>query len=338
MKALQVMSPNNLQLIEKEKPTIDSDTDVILKVMAAGVCGSDVAILKGHNPIATYPRILGHEVTAKVFEIGDKVTNVKVGDHVIINQTESCGKCYACLHGRANVCADLKVRGVNIDGGYQQYFKIPENSVYKLDPALDFKKAVLIEPYTISFHALSRGRVVKDDILLINGAGALGFSLLTVAKSINCKIISIDIDKEKLDSALNAGADYVFNGTDSQLKEKILSVTDGYGPTVCIDSVCNTKSVEFLLDIVGNAGRIVTMGFDERPSNIAQLLITKKEIDIIGSRLQYENFKNVINLFETNQIDPSDMISDVIDFRDVEKIKKTIDSRNYKKIILDFDI
>ncbi|MGD6731593.1 MAG: alcohol dehydrogenase catalytic domain-containing protein [Pleomorphochaeta sp.] len=338
MKALQVMSPNNLKLIEKEKPTIENDNDVIIKVMAAGVCGSDVSILKGHNPIATYPRILGHEVTGQIVEIGANVQNIKIGDHVIISQTESCGKCYACLHGRSNVCADLKVRGVNIDGGYQQYFKLPATSVYKLDLNLDYKKAVLIEPYTISFHALSRGRVVKDDLLLINGAGALGFSLLTVAKSLKCKIISIDIDQEKLDSALNAGADYIFNGNDPKLKEKILSVSDGYGPTVCIDSVCNTKSVEFLLDIVGNAGRIVTMGFDERPSNIAQLLITKKEIDIIGSRLQYENFENVIDLFETHQIDPSSMISHILDFREVDKILNTINSKNYKKIILDFDI
>ena len=336
MKAIRVEKPNRIALVDIPMSKIESENEILVKIFAAGICGSDISIYKGKSPVATYPRILGHEMTGMVSAIGASVTRFSVGDHVIIKQTESCGHCYACTHGRDNVCKDLQVRGVNIDGGYREYVSVPETSAYRIAKSLDFKTAVLIEPFTVAFQACSRGRLKPDDVLLVYGAGALGSTIITVARTFGCKIIAVDIADEKLEQAKNLGAHVVLNGKSENLKRDILIASENYGPTICIDSVCNPSSVEFLLDVVGNAGRLVTMGFDTRPSLIPQYLITSKEIDVIGSRLQHGNFEKVITLFEEGNINPENMISHIFHFTDIAKAFELVDSGKFRKIVLDF--
>ncbi|WP_320128985.1 zinc-binding alcohol dehydrogenase family protein [uncultured Sphaerochaeta sp.] len=336
MKAIRIEEPGKIDIVDIPMSRIENDNEILIKIMAAGICGSDIGIFKGSNPVATYPRIIGHEMTGIVTEIGQGVTKFSVGDHVIVKQTESCGHCYACEHGRDNVCVDLKVRGVNIDGGYREYLTVPETSAYKIADVLDFKTAVLIEPFTIAFQACSRGRLQEDDVLLVYGAGALGSTIIEVAHSFGCKIIVIDIQEDKLQQALKHGASVVLNGKSKTLKQEILSVSNNYGPTICIDSVCTPSSIEFLLDVVGNAGRLITMGFDPRPSAISQFKITAREIDIIGSRLQHGNFEKVIKLFENGTINPTDMISHIFHYTDVKEAFEVIKSGNFRKIVLDF--
>ena len=337
MKALRVEEPNIISIIEVDEPELVNSQDILIDVKAAGICGSDVSIYGGKSPVATYPRIIGHEITGIVTRIGKDVMRFKLGDHVIVKQTESCGICYACTHGRENVCKDLKVRGVNIDGGYQEKLIVPEKSAYKISESLDLKTAVMIEPFTIAFQACTRGRLIEDDTLLVYGAGALGTSVIQVAKSFGCKIIAIDIDQEKMEQALQMGADIALNGKDSDIREQILRSSDDYGPTICIDTVCNPRSFEFLLDIIGNAGRLVLMGFDTRPSEIPQFKITAREIDVIGSRLQSGNFEKVIKLFEEKKIDPAPMISHIFPYTEIHKAFDVISTGKFKKIVLDFD-
>jgi len=338
MKALRVEKPNNISIVEVAEPELNDSHDILIEVKAAGICGSDVSIYSGKSPVATYPRIIGHEITGVVIQLGKDVSQFQLGDHVIVKQTESCGSCYACTHGRENVCKDLKVRGVNMDGGYQERIIVPEKSAYRISKDLDIKTAVMIEPFTIAFQACSRGRLQSDDTLLVYGAGALGSSVIQVAKSFGCKIIAIDIAEEKIKQAKLTGADKAFNGLDQNIKEQLLQETGDYGPTICIDTVCNPKSFEFLLDVIGNAGRLVLMGFDTRPSEIPQFKITAREIDVVGSRLQSGNFEKVIELFENGNIDPSEMISHIFPFTEVDKAFEVIKTGQYRKIILDFDV
>lgn len=336
VKAIRINEPRQLQLVDLPEPQIVESDQVKVHIKAAGICGSDVSIYHGKSPVAIYPRVLGHEMTGEVVEIGSDVTNTKVGDRVIVKQTESCGECYACTHGRENVCIDLKVRGVTIDGGWAEYVVAPSHSVYPFSETIDFKSAVLIEPFTIAFHGCARGRLQVDDTLLVYGAGALGSALVTVAASFGCKIIAIDIDDEKLLQARVLGADIVLNGNNPRLGELIREAANNYGPTVAIDSVCTPRSVEFLLDVLGNAGRLVTMGFDTRVSEIAQYKITAREIDIIGSRLQYNNFPQVIDLFERGVIKTEGLISHVFHYTEYEKAFALVETGAYKKIIFDF--
>lgn len=117
MKAVQVVKPGELKVIDVKKPTINEHENVLIKMKAAGICGSDMGIYHGTNAAATYPRIIGHEIVGVVEDVGENVKSLKRGDRVIVDQVVNCGHCYACRKGRGNVCGNLKVRGVHIDGG-----------------------------------------------------------------------------------------------------------------------------------------------------------------------------------------------------------------------------
>ena len=117
MKAVQIVKPNELKIIDMEKPVIDEKNNVLIKMTAAGICGSDVGIYHGTNAAATYPRVIGHEMVGRVDQVGPGVSGLKPGDRVIVNQVTNCGHCYPCKIGRGNVCDNLAVRGVHIDGG-----------------------------------------------------------------------------------------------------------------------------------------------------------------------------------------------------------------------------
>ena len=169
MKAVQIVKPNQLEVIDIEKPVIDPKNNVLVKMTAAGICGSDVGIYHGTNAAATYPRIIGHEMVGVVAEVGDNVSSLKIGDRIIINQVTSCGHCYPCSKNRGNVCDNLKVRGVHIDGGYREYIAVPESDCYLLPDSLSDQDAVMIEPTTIAIQSCTRAELEKDDMLLIYG-------------------------------------------------------------------------------------------------------------------------------------------------------------------------
>ncbi len=134
MKAVQILKPHELHIIDMEKPSVTEKDNVLVRMTAAGICGSDMGIYHGTNAAATYPRIIGHEMVGVVEETGPGVTSLKPGDRVIVNQVTSCGHCYPCSLGRGNVCDNLAVRGVHIDGGYREYIPVPESDCYLLPP------------------------------------------------------------------------------------------------------------------------------------------------------------------------------------------------------------
>ena len=207
MKAVQIVKPNDLRIIDMDKPTIDAKNNVLVKIKAAGICGSDVGIYHGTNAAATYPRVIGHEIVGVVEEVGDNAKKIKVGDRVIVDQVTACGTCYACRKGRPNVCEHLQVRGVHIDGGYREYMAVPESDVYVLPDSLSYQDAVMIEPTTIAVQACSRAQLEFQDTVMIIGAGALGSSMLRIVNLYSPrKIIVVDIDEPKLEAALQNGA------------------------------------------------------------------------------------------------------------------------------------
>lgn len=339
MKAVQIVSPNNLQVIDVEKPSIDEKNNVMIKMTAAGICGSDVGIYHGTNAAATYPRIIGHEMVGRVDEVGSNVKNLKVGDRVIVNQVTSCGHCYPCKIGRGNVCDNLKVRGVHIDGGYREYIAVPESDCYLLPDSLSDQDAVMIEPTTIAIQSCTRAQLEKDDMLLIFGAGALGSTILKVARQLCDHIIVADIMDEKLEAAKKNGAKYTINVLKEDLVEKVKEYTFGHGATVSIDSACTKDSLINLLQATGNAGRVMTMGFSTAPTEVNQFAITSKELDVRGSRLQNKMFGKAIEMINSGTLDLSNSISHTFPLTKAQEAFDFVDSRDpsIRKIVFTFD-
>lgn len=339
MKAIQIIKPNELRIIETEKPAIDKENNVMIKMTAAGICGSDVGIYHGTNASAIYPRIIGHEMVGIVCELGNNTTHLKIGDHVIINQVTSCGHCYPCRKNRSNVCDNLKVRGVHIDGGYREYIAVPEKDCYVLPENVSDFDAVMIEPLTIAIQSCSRAVLEEDDMLLIMGAGALGSSILKFARLKCNHIIVADINDEKLEIAKQNGTLYTINVMKENIEEKILDYTNQRGATASIDAVCNKTSLLTLLTCTGNAGRVVTMGFSTASCEVNQFLITSKELDVRGSRLQNGMFSEAIKLIAEGKLNIKNSCSHTFPFSEAQKAFDFIDTHDpsIRKIVLTFD-
>lgn len=339
MKAVQIVKPNELKLIDVEKPVMTDQDNVLIKMTAAGICGSDVGIYHGTNAAATYPRIIGHEMVGRVDQVGPGVKSLKPGDRVIVNQVTSCGHCYPCRIGRGNVCDSLAVRGVHIDGGYREFMAVPEEDCYLLPESLSDEDSVMIEPATIGIQSCARAGLEKDDLLLIYGSGALGSSILKIARLTCDHIIVADVVEEKLQAARANGAAHTINVLKENLVEKVKEYTFGHGATVSIDAVCSKDSLMNLLHATGNAGRVMTMGFSTAPTEINQFLITSKELDVRGSRLQNKMFGTAIDLVNQKRLDLSGSVSHTFPLTKAQEAFDFVDSHDpsIRKIVLTFD-
>ena len=339
MKAVRIVKPNDLRVVDEPKPVLDEENNVLIRMTSAGICGSDVGIYHGTNAAATYPRIIGHEIVGVVEETGEGVTRVKAGDRVIVDQVNACGKCWACRHGRPNVCGNLKVRGVHIDGGYRQWIAVQEDKCYLLPDEISDRDAIMIEPTTIAIQSCSRAELCEEDTLLIIGAGALGSSILKIARLHCPNIIVADVVDEKLEEAHANGAKWTINSMKEDLEKRVREITDGYGTTVTIDAACVKDSLLNALKGTGNAGRVITMGFSVADTIVNQFLITSKELDVRGSRLQNRKFGEAIDLIKAGKLDLNGTVSHTFKLTDAQKAFDFVDSRDpsIRKIALTFE-
>lgn len=229
MKEVVVVEPHKVEVREVPVPVPGAD-EVLIQMKSAGVCGSDHHIYHGLNPCSTYPRIPGHENAGIVAQVGENVTNVKVGDHIIVDLISTCGTCYQCTHGRKNVCEHVKVRGSGADGGWREYFTAPANEVYKISDEVSWEDAALVEPFAIGSHCTTRGRVVEDDVVFILGAGTIGSIILQSCKAKGCKtVICCDVSDSSLERAKGYGADYVINSKTEDVVKRVQQITEGHG-------------------------------------------------------------------------------------------------------------
>ena len=331
MKALCVQSPNHIVIEERPMPVIQSPTDVMIKVKAGGICGSDVHIYHGTSSVATYPRVIGHEIVGEIIETGKEVNGFSIGDRVIMDPVISCGTCYQCRIGRRNVCGKLQVRSVHVDGGYQEYIVVPQESIYHIPANLSWEEAVMIEPFTIAEQVCSRAELVKEDIVFIMGAGPVGLSILKRVKLSGATCFISDIVEARLDFAKQYSADQSINAKNVDVREEIMRLTNGNGATVVIDAVCSTRSFEQTLTYVCSAGRVITLGFGKEPSAINQLSITAREIDVRGSRLHNNKFPVVIDYFASGKLAVKDMITHRYPFTEIHYALRLIEDPTIEK-------
>ena len=260
-----------------------------MKITSGGICGSDIGIYNGTNSLATYPRVIGHEFGGIVEEVGSGVSNIKPGDKVAVDPVVSCGHCYACRINHHNVCSTLEVMGVHREGGFAEYVVSAASNVHKFHQDIDEAYLGLVEPFTIGVEINRRGQITKGDKVLIMGSGPIGIAAMQVAKMNGASVIMTDLVKERLEKAKSMGADEIVLVTEENLEERLDKFTDGEGIPVIVDTVCIPTSFEQCVQL----GRIVVIGLKNQPSAITMADITKKELTIVGSRLNNNCFDEV---------------------------------------------
>lgn len=339
MKAVQVTKPGDLQIAEVEKPKLEDSTHVLIRVKAAGLCGSDISIYRGTSPVATYPRVIGHEFTGEIVELGSDVSSVSLGDHVVVNPVVQCGTCPVCKRNRGNVCSNLEVIGVHQDGGFREYVSVPEKNVFRISSDIPWEKAAIIEPYTVAAQVTSRGSVQAGDTVLIMGCGQIALTILQVCKLLGAECIMTDLVDSRRQRAKAYGAKEVIDASTEDVCKRVKELTDGVGVDVAIDAACAGITLKQAIESVRPAGVVVTMGFADRPVAVNELTITKNELDIRGSRLNNNKFPQVIQWVENGDLELGQIITDQMHFTKVldgiEKVKN--DPENTLKVVLKFD-
>ncbi len=290
--------------------------EVLLKVQRLGFCGTDLNTFRGLNPLVTYPRIPGHEIAAVIAEVTPEVPGqFKVGMETTVLPYTNCGRCSSCRGGRTNACRDNQTLGVQRDGAFTELITVPWQNLIrseKLSPA----EHALVEPLSVGFHAVERGRVATADTVVVFGCGMIGLGAISGAALLRkARVIAVDVDETKLALARKAGAAETINSKAESLHDRLQSLTKGDGPQVAIEAVGLPATYRAAADEVCFAGRVVYIGYAKAPVAYETKYFVMKELDILGSRnATMENFADVIEVLESNRYPVKETITRTVSF------------------------
>jgi len=281
MKALVYEGPGKKSWKEVPDPVIQHPTDVIVKMQATTICGTDLHILKGDVPEVAIGRVLGHEGIGVITEIGAGVTQLKVGDRVILACVSACGSCANCHQGLYSHCLNPEgmagigwIFGYMIDGTQAEYVRVPfaENSVYKVPEGVSDAEGILLSDILPTGFEIGvqYGKVKPGDIVAVVGSGPVGLSAVMTAQLYGpSKVIAIDLDDARLARAKDFGATNTVNSGQADWKEQVLALTDGAGVDVAIEAVGTPQTFTMAVDLVRPGGHVANVGVHGKPAELA---------------------------------------------------------------------
>lgn len=336
MRALYLKEKFHLSIKDINEPIIKPDSAVV-KIKMSGVCGTDIHSFSGNNANTVYPLVIGHEAVGEIIQIGENSKGLKCGDRVVMEPYIGCGKCYACRQNRYNACVYLKTYGVHMDGMMTEKVMVPLEKIYKIPESITDEQACMIEPFTIGIHAVHKAEITKGEKCLIIGAGTIGLICGMIAKAYGGIPIFFDPIDERLEKAKQMGFENVFNNTKGNPEEYLSELTDGEMPSVIFECSGAKVMLENLYNFISVCGKIILIGWPHVPfSQIDTGKITKKELEIIGSRCSSGCFNESIELIASGKIDADIFISHVIDMDAASNIlRDMIDNPGtYMKVII----
>lgn len=336
MKALVLQKPGKAAVETVPDPVLKPG-NVLLRVRMVGFCGSDLNSFRGLNPLVSYPRIIGHEASATVLESAGHGGELSGAD-VALSPYSSCGKCASCLRGRANACQFNETLGVQRDGALSEFIGMPPERLFPAN--LTPKQLCLVEPLTVGFHAVSRGRISANDTVAIFGCGGVGLGAVAASSSRGARTISIDVDDEKLQLARCTFGAITINSAREGLHERLQEMTDGRGPDVVIEAVGTPATFRAAVEEVAFTGRVVYIGYAKEPVSYETKLFVQKELDILGSRnAEPEDFRAVIQLLEAGKFPVEQAVSRVISLEEAPEALRSWSENpsGFKKILVSVD-
>ena len=326
MKASVCYKKNDLRTEDLPTPEI-SDNEVLIKMLACGLCGTDIQKIRGDS--VTKPTVLGHEVVGQIVKKGKNINNYELGDRVITAIHVPCFTCHYCNKGHYTICEQFRTN--NIDpGGFAEFIRIPElhlkHLTHKVSDNVTDEEATLIEPIACCLHGLKQADIRPDDSVLIMGAGTIGILHAQLAKIKGAnKVIVSDMSEYKLQKALKVGCDYAINITEKDIISEVNQITNGQGVDVIVIAAGVSSLVSDAVNMVRRAGRIIVFsGFDKNKLvTLDASRFFKDEISIIGtySVTPYE-FPEALDLLEKRKLNTDEIITHVFP---LDKLSEAID-------------
>jgi alcohol dehydrogenase len=315
MKALVYKGPGEIAWEDRPMPTLREPTDVIVKISKTTLCGTDLAILKGGVPTCTPGRIIGHEATATIVETGAAVFDFKVGDRVIVPCTTSCGRCVACRKGIFSSCERGGwLIGNTVDGLQAEYACVPlaDSSLHRIPEGMDEEAALMladIVPTGLEV-GVQKAEVALGDTVAVIGAGPIGLSTILAAQFYSpARIISIDLDANRLATARKLGATITIDNSDGKARDRVMELTQGQGVDVVIEAIGNPATFELAQQIIGPGGRMANIGIFSKSAPIHNHILWTKNITLRMGVVNTNTVPALIKMMEAGRLDPTGLIS-----------------------------
>jgi len=314
MKALVLEKYNELVYKDVPDPLINSN-EVLVKVKACGICGSDVHGLDGSTGRRIPPMIMGHEASGIIVKTGVDVKGWKSGDRVTFDSTVYPLNDWFTLEGKYNLSDNREVLGVspgtyNRAGAFAEYIAIPQHILYKIPDNVTFEQAAMVEAVAVAMHSINLSGIKTGDRCVVVGTGMIGTFILKLLKlSGASKVIAIDINAKRLEQAEKAGADHVFLSTEHDLFEKIAAITNNRGADISFEAVGRSESVNISIDILRKGGTAVLVGNVSPKVEFPLQKVVTRELKVLGSCAIRGEYDVVLNLMETGKINVNDQIS-----------------------------
>jgi L-gulonate 5-dehydrogenase len=284
-----------------------------------------------------YPRVHGHELSGIVEEASGPGL-LKSGDRVVVEPLLNCDTCYPCQHGKYNCCANLKVIGAHVDGGFAEFLSVPVNRLHKIPDHIPFDLAAICEPYTIGHHCTSRAPIQPGEYVLILGSGAIGLTAIDFASMKGGRVVVAEVSAYRREMARKFGAEVVIDPSTQNLQEELMSLTNGEGAGIVIEATGVTRVMESTEDLVAAGGTIVIAGLTSDKVAFTGINFTRREMNILGTRNSAHEFPSVIEAIAQGKTHAGLFITRKFPFADFpEAIKYTAENiANEGKVVIEF--
>jgi len=294
VKAAILHGPRDLQIQSARDPA-PRHGEVVVRVAAAGLCGTDYRIWTGDRPIV-YPRVLGHEFVGTVIEAGAAVTHVRVGDRVAVEPNYSCGRCPLCREGNRNLCLSRTAVGIDVDGCFAERVCVPERCCWPAPAGVADDDLLVTEPLAVVVRAVARGRVERGESAAVVGAGSLGLLALQVLRGRGARVLVVSRTARRFALARELGAEATHAVSDGPLEATAGAFSGREGVDVVIETAGTAGAVAHALALVRPGGRVVLTGLPHEPTPVAFFSVVRREVTITGSMIYQDEFPEAMRL------------------------------------------
>ena len=314
MKALVLTQVNHFEIQEVASPRVGAQ-DVLIQVMACGICGSDVHGMNGSTGRRRPPIIMGHEASGVIASVGSEVQNWAVGDRVTFDSTVYCAQCHFCEQGRINLCDHRRVLGVSCEeyrrhGAFAEYVAVPQHIVYRLPEAVSFAQGAVVEAVSIAVHAVRRTALSPGDTAVVVGTGVIGLFVVQALRAAGCdRVIAIDIDQGRLDLAQSLGADVTLNPSKVDVPQEVLSCTEGRGAHLAYEVVGLASTVQSAISVLRKGGQLALVGNLSPHVEFPLQSVGTRELTLLGSCASCGEYPDCLDLMAQQKIKVDPLIS-----------------------------
>jgi L-iditol 2-dehydrogenase len=314
MRALVLTAYKRLELTELPPPEVGED-EVLVRVGACGICGSDVHGYDGSSGRRIPPLVMGHEAAGTVERVGSRVSGLGPGDRVTLDSTVYCGRCAFCRSGRANLCDERRVLGVSCGeyrrhGCFAEYVAVPARGAHRLPEDLPLEQAALVEPVAVAVHAVGRSGVTATDTAVVVGSGMIGLLVIQALRAAGCRsVVAVDVDPAKLEWARRFGAWEAF--ASGSAAAELRRLTGGRGADVALDCVGVTESLLTAVACARKGGALTLVGNITPSVGLPLQAVVASELTLLGTCASNGEYPRAIELMRRGEIDVRPLISRV---------------------------